>query len=90
MTKCVEIWVDGKVQGVFFRKATKIKADELQLTGWVKNLNNGMVNIHAEGDTPQIDQFIKWCHKGPKHAVVTEVLVKDSSFIHLEGFSIIR
>lgn len=90
MVKSVDIWVKGKVQGVFFRKATKMKADELQLNGWVKNLDSGEVQVHAEGDPDALEKLLTWCHSGPQHAVVTDVLVKESLLSNVDGFTIIR
>ena len=46
----VHIFVSGLVQGVFFRYFTKKTADKLNLKGWVKNLDDGRVEILAEGD----------------------------------------
>jgi acylphosphatase len=44
MNARVHVFVSGKVQGVFFRSSTKNKADELGLSGWVKNLQDGRVD----------------------------------------------
>ena len=68
----VHIIVHGQVQGVFFRASAKAQALELGLTGWIRNLSNGTVEAHAEGDRDALDQFIKWCHKGPSYAKVSK------------------
>ncbi|MBT3514671.1 MAG: acylphosphatase [Nitrospina sp.] len=65
------ITVHGKVHGVCFRVSAKAKALELCLTGWVRNLANGTVEVHAEGNQDSIDQLIKWCQKGPPLAKVS-------------------
>ena len=67
----VHIVVHGKVQGVFFRVSTQAKALELCLAGWVRNLSNGTVEVHAEGNRESLDCFIKWCQKGPPSAKVS-------------------
>ena len=46
----VKIKVFGKVQGVFYRATTKSVADDLRLTGWVRNEADGSVSIIAQGD----------------------------------------
>ncbi len=61
----VHIVVHGSVQGVFFRASTQSQASEHSLTGWVRNLPDGTVEIHAEGDKESLDRFIEWCRQGP-------------------------
>ena len=65
------IIVHGKVHGVCFRASTKTKALELSLIGWVRNLSNGTVEVHAEGRRDSLDKLIKWCQKGPPSANVS-------------------
>ena len=45
----IHVMISGKVQGVFFRISAQDKANELNLTGWVKNIFNNAVEITAEG-----------------------------------------
>ena len=65
------IIVHGKVHGVYFRASIKTKALELSLTGWVRNLSNGTVEVHAEGSRDSLDKLIKWCQKGPPLANIS-------------------
>jgi acylphosphatase len=69
----VHIWVSGKVQGVWYRASTLQEAQKLGLTGWVRNLPDGRVEIVAEGPKEALEKLISWCHHGPPHAVVTKV-----------------
>jgi acylphosphatase len=71
--RCAHIFVSGRVQGVFYRAYTCEQAVRLGLTGWVRNLPDGRVEIIAEGPRDRIEQLIKWCHQGPPLARVTEV-----------------
>ena len=64
----VHIIIHGEVHGVSFRASTQTKALELSLTGWVRNLSNGTVEIHAEGSRDSRNQLIKWCQTGPPSA----------------------
>lgn len=80
MKKRANIIISGKVQGVFFRVCAKQKAEELKLAGWVKNAQNGQVEIVAEGEEKDLKEFIKWCYNGPSEASVKKVTVK------LEGY----
>jgi acylphosphatase len=63
----------GKVQGVFFRANTEGKAQELGLTGWVKNLPDGTVESVFEGPKEVIEKAIEWCSTSQPHAKVTDV-----------------
>ena len=67
----VHIIVHGQVQGVYFRASAQARASELGLTGWVRNLSNGTVEAHAEGDQGALDHFVEWCQKGPSSAKVS-------------------
>lgn len=65
--------VKGKVQGVGFRYHAHYFATERNLTGWVKNLIDGTVEIVAEGPKADIQAFLIWAKKGPANARVTQV-----------------
>lgn len=76
-TTAKHIIVKGKVQGVFYRKFTKQKAIELGLKGWVKNTDNGDVEILAQGNKEAVEQLSEWCRQGSPKAEVKDVEVKD-------------
>ncbi|MHA1674439.1 MAG: acylphosphatase [Promethearchaeota archaeon] len=65
--------VSGRVQGVFFRVSTRNKAQQLRLTGWVRNNWDGTVEVLAEGPKNVLKIFVKWLHHGPPYAIVHEV-----------------
>ncbi|HCW06632.1 MAG TPA: acylphosphatase [Cytophagales bacterium] len=88
--KHVDIRVIGKVQGVFFRASTKNKADELGLVGTVKNEPNGDVTIEAEGQEEMIQPFLQWCARGPKNAVVENLIVTEGDPKNFKGFFVLR
>lgn len=67
----VHIFISGKVQGVFFRHNTKIKAEELGVFGWVKNLPDGRVEAVLEGEKEKVEEMVDWCKNGPEFARVT-------------------
>jgi len=69
----VHIVISGKVHGVFFRDFAKKEADKLGLTGWVKNADNGTVELVAEGDKMQLRQLIMTCEKGSPLAKVEKI-----------------
>ena len=67
------LYISGIVQGVFFRSHTQEVARGLELTGWVRNLRDGRVEVVAEGPKDKIEQLIQWCHEGPPEASVNNV-----------------
>lgn len=71
----VHVFVSGRVQGVFFRSNTKGKAEELCLTGWVRNLADGRVEAVFEGEEENVGKMLQWCRKGPEYARVNGVEV---------------
>lgn len=73
MKKCAHIFVHGLVQGVYFRAHTQMKAQELGITGWVRNRRDGSVEILAQGSEAQLKDFIDWCHIGSPASQVERV-----------------
>jgi acylphosphatase len=69
------ILVTGKVQGVFFRDFTRENAIRLELTGWVRNVPAGGVELVVEGEKEKILQLVEKLHQGPPVARVKEVSV---------------
>lgn len=69
------IFVQGMVQGVFFRVKTRQKAKVLGVTGWVKNLPDDRVEAVFEGEKEKVEQIIEWIKKGPLFSRVDDVKV---------------
>ncbi len=86
MTRRIQVF--GKVQGVFFRASAKTVADDLRLTGWVKNESDGSVLIEVEGSENSIEKMIEWCEEGPTFANVSDVILSEAEEIAFEGFEI--
>ena len=72
--------ISGRVQGVWFRASTRDKAEQLGLTGWVKNTYDGNVEAVFEGEEETIEEMIAWCHEGPSLSDVTNVKVNYGDF----------
>ncbi|MDF1542085.1 MAG: acylphosphatase [Anaerosomatales bacterium] len=83
------VWVDGVVQGVFFRAATAEMADGLGLAGWVRNLADGRVEAVFEGPPESVDAAVAWCRRGPRRAVVERVEVAEEAAEGARGFRVI-
>jgi acylphosphatase len=73
MKKRVHLKILGRVQGVCYRIYAQEEAQRLGLTGWVHNAHDGSVEAVAEGDEPALEDFAKWCRRGPPAARVTNV-----------------
>jgi len=74
------LWIEGRVQGVFFRATTQEQAIRLGLKGWVRNCPDGSVEVVAEGAREKIKQLIAWCRQGPPGARVRHVDVRWEDF----------
>lgn len=69
--------VKGRVQGVGFRYFTFTTARKFGIKGWVKNLDNGDVEIHADGDETIMKEFLNRVYSGPPYASVVDVEVRE-------------
>jgi len=90
MIKHIDITVKGKIQGVFYRGATKAVADQLGVKGYIKNEPNGDVTIAAEGDSISLEMFLEWCHEGPEHAIVNLVESREGELKNYRNFELIK
>lgn len=70
----------GRVQGVFFRANTQRKAQELGITGWVRNADDGSVEAIFEGDDKTVSTVIEWCSNSIPHADVTDVKITKHNY----------
>lgn len=71
--KRVHVYISGLVQGVFFRAATKKAAAGLNITGWVRNMEDGRVEAVLEGKDDDVEKMIAWCKVGPRSAQVKKI-----------------
>ena len=78
----VRIFVKGKVQGVFFRQALKVKAKQNNVFGWVKNLLDERVEAVLEGNEENVNVLVEWCHGGTANARVEDVEIRNEKFIN--------
>jgi len=76
----VQAIVYGYVQGVLFRDFVSRRAKELGLTGYVRNLPEGSVEVNAEGGRKQLEKLIGYLKVGPPIAEVDKVVVNWSEY----------
>jgi acylphosphatase len=65
--------VRGRVQGVAFRAHTQAQARRLGLVGWVRNRDDGAVELEVRGPSEQVAQLLAWCRQGPPLARIDEL-----------------
>ena len=88
--KTIRLTVKGKVQGVYYRASAKNIAEQLAITGWIKNLPDRNVEIRATSSEEILQQFINWCRHGSPRAIVDEVIIEELGIEEFIGFRIIR
>lgn len=87
--KRLHLKIYGRVQGVYFRSSAQSKARELGLSGWAKNIPDGTLETVVEGEEEMLEEYIRWCKKGPAAARVDKVEEKwDEPTGEFKGFSI--
>ena len=75
------VFVEGRVQGVFFRDSTRARAQELGLTGYVRNLADGRVEAVFEGDEAAVQEAVSFIRQGPPFSRVTQLDVVDEPYV---------
>ncbi|HXV96308.1 MAG TPA: acylphosphatase [Gaiellaceae bacterium] len=80
--------VHGRVQGVFFREATRRHAEEHGVAGWVRNTWEGTVEAVFEGPPEAVERLVGFVHRGPSSAHVERVEVFPENEEGLTGFSV--
>ena len=90
MKKSVRLYIDGTVQGVFFRMFVKENAERYNVKGFVRNLDNGKIEVFLEGDVNCVNKMIELCQKGPKHAQIRNVEIIPERFQDLKVFKVLH
>lgn len=86
---CIHYVVSGRVQGVFFRASTLEKAQELGLTGWVRNLPEGQVEVLACGPKAALVELQQWLQRGPRFSKVSQVRHEEVTWQEHIDFKVI-
>jgi acylphosphatase len=74
------VFIKGRVQGVFFRQSTQLKAQSLGVKGWIRNLFDGRVEAVFEGDKSQVEMLVDYCRHGPPAARVENIEVNYENY----------
>lgn len=86
--KHYDIYITGKVQGVFFRKHTTEKAKKEGINGFVKNMPDGSVYIEAEAPESTLNELVDWCKTGSPDANVENVEYHKSEIKGFDNFQV--
>ena len=84
---CIHCFVTGKVQGVWFRVSTQERANDLGLTGWVRNLPDGRVEVKACGEKDKIKLLFDYLKEGPELAEVVDVTYEEVTWEEHKRFA---
>jgi acylphosphatase len=91
MKKRYHVWISGRVQGVFFRANTWKQARSLALSGWVRNVPDGRVEVVFEGEDLAAETMLRWCREGTPPARVDDVEVAaETATGEFTGFEIVN
>jgi acylphosphatase len=80
--------VRGRVQGVFFRDATRRRAEAAGVAGWVRNRPDGAVEAVTEGDPPAVQELVEFARRGPSRAQVDSAEVTEEDPEGISGFEV--
>ena len=90
MKKSVRLYINGTVQGVFFRAFIKENAERNNVKGFVRNLEDGRVEIFLEGNVDDVNKMIELCKNGPKHSKIEKVEEKSEGFQGFKEFKVLH
>jgi len=90
MKKSIRLYITGTVQGIFYRAFVKENAEKLNVKGFVRNLEDGRVEVFLEGNTNEVDKMIELCKKGPKHSEIRKIEEKEEKFQDFKVFKVLH
>ncbi|MDO8459495.1 MAG: acylphosphatase [Nanoarchaeota archaeon] len=80
MKKAVKLTLTGAMQGIFFKNFMKENAQKFNVTGFVRKLEDGRMEIFIEGDREKVDAMSSICKEGPPHSQIRNVEEKEEKF----------
>lgn len=82
-------FLSGRVQGVCFRSESQKKARSLGVKGWVRNLQDGRVEVVVEGEESKVKKFVEWAEEGPDFSEIENTELYWENFKkEFDGFQI--
>ncbi|MBT3404694.1 acylphosphatase [archaeon] len=90
MKKSIRLYINGTVQGVFFRAFIKENAERLNVKGFVRNLDDGRLEIFLEGESSAVNKMTELCKAGPKHAQIRDIKEKPERYQGFRNFKVLH
>jgi acylphosphatase len=90
MKKSRRLYISGTVKGVFFRSFIKENAERYNVKGFVRNLEDGRIEVFIEGNSEDVNKMIEICQKGPKHSQIRKVEEKPEKFQDFKTFKVLH
>ncbi|MCK5043618.1 acylphosphatase [Candidatus Pacearchaeota archaeon] len=90
MKKSVRLYINGLVQGVFFRIFVKENAERYNVKGFIRNLEDKRIEVFLEGNVDDVNKMIELCKKGPRHSQIKDVKIKQERFQSFRTFKILH
>ena len=90
MKKSIRIYITGTVQGVFFRGFVKENAERYNVKGFIRNLEDGRIEIFLEGNVNDVNKVLELCKKGPKNSIIRNVEVNNERFQDFKNFKVLH
>jgi len=90
MKKSVRLYISGTIQGIFFRAFIKENAERYNVKGFVRNLEDGRVEVFLEGDVNDVNKMMELCKKGPKHSQIKKIEEKPERFQDFKVFKVLH
>lgn len=88
--KTLRVILSGTVQGILFRKFIEENANRIGIRGFVRNRDDGKVEVLIEGRDEKVLEMLEICKTGNVHAKVREIEIKELPNQSFEGFRILR
>lgn len=90
MKKSVRAYISGNIQGIYFRSFIKENAEKYNVKGFVRNLEDGRVEVFLEGNSEDVNKMIEICKTGPKHAQIRNIEIKEEKFQDIKNFKVLH
>lgn len=88
--KTLRVYISGTVQGVMFRKYIEEQANKIGVRGFVRNMEDGRVEVIIEGIDEKVREMLEVCKTGTQHAKIRDIQVQEIKYQGFEGFKIFR
>ncbi len=90
MKKAVRLFITGSLQSLFYRQFIKEHADTHNVKGFLRQREDGRIEIFLEGTTTEVDAMLPICRQGPKHAIIRNIEQRAERLQDFKEFRILR